>query len=51
MCKIIEYKVNKGDTLCKISKKYNIPIKKIAELNGITNIDFIKEGDILILCQ
>lgn len=45
------YIVEKGDTLCKIAKKFNVSIKQIAELNGITNVDFIKEGDLIIIWQ
>lgn len=36
--------VKKGDTLCKIAKKYNTTVGKIAEKNGITNIDLIYIG-------
>lgn len=36
--------VKKGDTLCKIAKKYNTTVSKIAEKNEITNIDLIYTG-------
>lgn len=45
------YVVKKDDTLCIIAKKFNISVTQIAELNGITNIDYIKEGDKILLCQ
>ena len=38
------YIIKKDDTLCIIAKKFNISVKQIAELNDITNIDYIKEG-------
>ena len=45
------YIVKKDDTLCIIAKKFNISVKQIAELNDITNIDYIKEGQELLICQ
>lgn len=45
------YIVKKDDTLCIISKKFNVSVKQIAELNDITNIDYIKEGQKLLICQ
>lgn len=41
------YEVQKGDKICTIAKKFNTTCEKIIKLNDITNIDFIKEGDIL----
>lgn len=43
------YKVMKNDTLCLIAKKFNTTCKELIVLNDLTNIDFIKEGDILII--
>lgn len=45
------YIVKKDDTLCIIAKKFNVTVKQIAELNDITNIDYIKEGQELLICQ
>ena len=41
------YVVQYGDRICTIAKKYNTTCEKIIKLNGLTNVDFIKEGDIL----
>lgn len=41
------YEVQKGETLCMIAEKFNTECKKLIELNKLTNVDFIKEGDIL----
>lgn len=41
------YQVQKGETLCMIAEKFNTECKKLIELNNLTNVDFIKEGDIL----
>lgn len=38
------YKIKKGDSLLKISKKYHTTIKKIMEVNKIINKDDIKAG-------
>lgn len=45
----IIYTVQKGDCLSKIAQKYNTTVSKIAELNGITNVDFIKVGQKLLI--
>lgn len=45
------YIVQKDDTLCKIAKKFNTTVEEIAKINGITNIDYIKKGDIIQICQ
>ena len=47
----ILYKFKKGDCLCNIAKKYNTTVVKICEDNGLTNIDFVKENDILIIVK
>lgn len=41
------YQVQYGDHICEIAKKYNTTCEKIIKLNELTNIDYIKEGDIL----
>lgn len=43
------YTVQKGDCLSIIAKKYGTTVKKLAELNGITNVDFIKVGQKLLI--
>lgn len=40
----IVHTVQKGDTLCKIAKKYGTTVSKIAENNGIQNVDLIYVG-------
>ncbi len=44
---IMRYKVNKGDTLFKVSEKYNVPIIEIIKSNNIKNDDKISEGMII----
>lgn len=44
----ISYKVVKGDTLNKISKKYNVAVKEIKSLNNLKNSN-IKVGQTLII--
>ena len=46
---MIEYIYKKGDCLCKIANKFNVTVQEIADLNGITNVDIIKVGDILYI--
>lgn len=41
--------VNKGDTLYSISKRYNIPIKKLAEMNGLNPPYSLMVGQTLII--
>ena len=41
------YQVQKGETLCKIAEKFKTDCKKLIELNELTNVDFIKEGDVI----
>lgn len=47
--KIIKYKFKKDDCLCEIAKRFHTTAYKICELNGITNIDFIEDGQILLI--
>ncbi len=46
--KKIIYEVKPGETLFTISKKFNIPVKDIKELNNLVDFD-IYEGQILVL--
>lgn len=43
------YIVKKGDCLCNIAKKFKTTVNKIAQDNGITNIDLIYVGQKLII--
>lgn len=44
---VIRYKVKKGDTLSKISKKYGVSVAKIAKDNKIKNPNLIRRGQVL----
>ncbi len=44
------YEVKDGETLFTISKKFNIPVKKIQEINNLNDFD-IYEGQILVLTE
>ena len=46
---MIEYKFKKGDCLTKLAKRFNTTVEKIAALNGITNVDYIAVGDIILI--
>ena len=41
------YKWKKGDHICEIAQKFEITCKKLIELNHLTNIEDIHEGDII----
>ena len=43
------YTVQRGDTLSKIAAMYHTTVNKLAELNGISNPNFIKTGQIIKL--
>ena len=43
------YIVKKGDCLCNIAKKFKTTVNKIANDNGITNVDLIYVGQKLII--
>lgn len=43
------YIVQKGDTLSKIAKKFGTTVKKLAEINGISNPDLIQIGQKILL--
>lgn len=45
---IVEYKVQKGETLYSISKRFMVPVKTLVEINKIKR-EKIKPGDILII--
>ncbi len=45
----IDYRVKSGDTLSEISKNYNVSIEKLAEVNGIKNVDLIYSGQLLLI--
>ena len=45
--KYIEYKIQKGDTLTAIAKKYGTTIQTLKKLNNIKNVNLIYAGDIL----
>jgi LysM repeat protein len=45
----VAYIVQKGDTLFQISKKYGISVDDIAKTNNLTNPNFIKIGQNLII--
>lgn len=36
-----------GDKLCTIAEKFHTTCQKLIELNELTNVDFLKEGDVL----
>lgn len=41
------YLVLEGDSVCTIAKKFNTTCQEIIKLNDLTNVDFIKPGDVL----
>ncbi len=43
------YTVRKGDSLERIAAKLKIPVKVLAQANGIKNIDYIQSGQVLKL--
>lgn len=45
----ITYTVKKGDTLSKIARMYNMTVGEIARKNNITNINFIRIGQVLVI--
>jgi LysM repeat protein len=42
-----QYTVKKGDTLGKIGKQFGMTPQEIAQINGISNIDFIRTNQVL----
>lgn len=43
------YEIKDGDSLYKISKKYNVNTKLLAELNGLDLDDYIYSGQMLLI--
>ena len=43
------YVVRNGDTLYRIANQYNTTVRRIADLNGITNVNLIRVGQVLRL--
>lgn len=43
------YVVRSGDTLYRIANQYNTTVRRIADLNGITNVNLIRVGQVLRL--
>ncbi len=43
----VVYRVRKGDTLLKISRKFNVPLKTIVKFNRIKNPNMIRIGDVI----
>lgn len=43
------YEIKEGDSLYKISKKYNVNTKLLAELNGLDLDDYIYSGQMLLI--
>lgn len=43
------YVVLEGEKLCDIAKKLNVTIQELADYNGITNVDSIETGDLLLI--
>ena len=41
------YTVVKGDTLTKIAKRFNTTVKRLCELNNISNPNLIRVGQVL----
>ena len=47
--KQITYTVKAGDRLLKIAKKYDVTVEEIARANGLSNPDFIRVGQKLVI--
>lgn len=45
----IRYIVKKGDTLYRLSRRYDVPIAKIIEINNLNNPNLIKVGQMLLI--
>ena len=43
----IEYKIQKGDTLTAIAKKYGTTIQTLKKINDIKNVNLIYAGDVI----
>ena len=45
----VVYVVQEGDCLTKIASKFKISVQKLAEFNGITNVDGLHRGQMLLI--
>ncbi len=43
------YIVQAGDTLAEIAMQFNVPMDKLATLNGIADLDHIEVGQVLVI--
>ena len=41
------YQWQKNDHICDVAKRFGITCQKLIEINGLTNIEDIHEGDII----
>ncbi len=41
------YVYRKGEKICEIAEKFNTTCQKIIELNNLTNVDFLEDGDVI----
>jgi len=46
---VSEYKLQKGETLYRVSKKYKVPLDILVKVNGIRDVTKLKEGTQLII--
>ena len=45
----VTYVIQKGDSLSKIAKQFNLTVDQLITINGITNADHIEAGQVLII--
>ena len=45
MAQFYEWKT--GDHICEVAKRFNLTCKELIEINHLTNIDYLKSGDII----
>ena len=45
MAQFYEWKT--GDHICEVSKRFNMTCKELIEINHLTNIEDLKDGDII----
>lgn len=43
------YVWQKGDCLLKVAEKFKTTVEKICQVNGITNVDVLKAGQMIII--
>ena len=41
------YEWKNGDHICDVAKKFNLTCKELIEINHLTNIEDLKDGDII----